>query len=230
MPSPAERLEQPAEGPADARHREPAPAPAFRYPAFISYSHRDKAEAAWLHRALERFRMPRRLVGRVTPIGPVPERLAPVFRDRDELPASGDLGSELTAALAASRAPIVIASPAAAASRWVNAEILAYRRLHGWAGVLALVVNGEANARDPARKALPPALRFELDPGGQPGMPAVEPVAADLRRAGDGRRLAFLKIVAGLTGLGFDTLVQREAQRRARRMTVVASAAGLGRP
>lgn len=226
MPSPAEQLAAPAEGPAKAR--EPEPAPAFRYAAFISYSHRDRAEAAWLHRALERFRMPRRLVGQETPLGPVPERIAPVFRDRDELPASGDLGAELTAALAASRALIVISSPAASASRWVNEEILAFKRLHGAARVLALVVDGEPNARDPAREALPPALRFELDPDGQLSTQPAEPVAADLRRAADGRRLAFLKIVAGLTGLGLDTLVQREAQRRARRMTVVASAAALG--
>ena len=30
-----------------------------RYRAFISYSHRDRAVTAWLHRALEGYRLPR---------------------------------------------------------------------------------------------------------------------------------------------------------------------------
>lgn len=74
-----------------------------RYGAFISYSHADQGVARWLHRALETYALPRGLVGRETPFGPAPRRLPPVFRDRDELPASGDLGQELRLALAAAR-------------------------------------------------------------------------------------------------------------------------------
>src|SRR5215471_14241860 len=59
--------------------------PEFRYRAFISYSHQDRAWADWLHRALETYRVPRRLVGRRTEIGIIPKRIAPVFRDREEL-------------------------------------------------------------------------------------------------------------------------------------------------
>jgi hypothetical protein len=55
----------------------------FKYEAFISYSHADARSAAWLHRALERYHVPRALVGRVTERGLVPARLYPVFRDRD---------------------------------------------------------------------------------------------------------------------------------------------------
>ena len=36
------------------------------YKAFISYSHADEAWARWLHRALEGYRVPRRLIGRET--------------------------------------------------------------------------------------------------------------------------------------------------------------------
>ena len=42
----------------------------------------------------------------------------------------------------------------------------------------------------------------------------VEPLAADARREGDGRERAFLKLVAGLLGIGYDALARREAQRR----------------
>ena len=52
-----------------------------------------------------------------------------------------------------------------------------------------------------------------------------EPLAADLRPHADGRRLGFLKLVAGLSGVGLDALVQRDAQRRLRRVTAVTAAA-----
>jgi tetratricopeptide (TPR) repeat protein len=54
-----------------------------------------------------------------------------------------------------------------------------------------------------------------------------EPIAADLRPQGDGERLAKLKIVAGLTGLKLDDIVQREGQRRTRRLTILATAASI---
>jgi len=72
----------------------------YRYRAFISYSHADRRWAEWLHRALETWPVPPRLVGRTTPAGTVPRRLAPVFRDRDELPSASDLNRKVNAALA----------------------------------------------------------------------------------------------------------------------------------
>jgi hypothetical protein len=47
-----------------------------------------------------------------------------------------------------------------------------------------------------------------------------EPAAADFRRIGDGK-LARLRLVAGLTGIGLDELVQRDAQRQLRRVTAI---------
>ncbi len=200
----------------------------YRYRAFISYSHRDRGSAAKLHRALESYRMPRKLVGLPGPLGPVPPRLTPIFRDRDELPASSDLGEQLTAALAASRVLVVLCSPAAAKSRWVNEEVLTFKRVHGEARVLAIVVAGEPEASSiPGREdeeCFPHALRYRLgDDGKLTDVPAV-PIAADLRPSADGERLALLKLIAGMTGLRLDDLVQREAQRRIRRLTVVAAA------
>ena len=57
----------------------------YKYFAFISYSHADERWSRWLHRALETYRVPRKLVGRRMENGTVPVRLQPVFRDRDEL-------------------------------------------------------------------------------------------------------------------------------------------------
>jgi len=194
-----------------------------RYAAFISYSHADTPTVRWLHHALETFRVPKALVGTPTPLGPAPRRLAPIFRDRDELPASGDLGTELRAALADAAFLIVICSPRSAQSHWVNEEILAFKRLHGDGRVLALIASGEPYSAD--NECFPPALRFKMGPGGVLTTEAAEPIAADIRPGKDGKRLAHLKLMAGLTGLKLDQLVQREAARRQRRLAYIASGA-----
>ncbi|TRW15243.1 tetratricopeptide repeat protein [Glacieibacterium frigidum] len=202
-----------------------------RYRAFISYSHRDKTVAAWLHRAIETYRIPRKLVGRETPVGPVPRRVAPIFRDRDELPASGDLGAELRSALENALFLVVICSPASAKSHWVNEEILAFKRLHGEHRVLALIASGTPYASltdTPDAECFPQALRFKLAPDGSLSDEAAEPIAADLREDADGKRLAKLKLIAGLTALKLDDLVRREAQRRLRRLLAVTVASLVG--
>jgi tetratricopeptide (TPR) repeat protein len=203
-----------------------------RYRAFLSYSHSDRARTAWLHRALETYHLPPRLTGAPTRFGPAPKRLTPIFRDRDELAASGDLGGELKAALQASMFLIVICSPAAAASRWVNEEVLSFKRLHGEDRVLALIVGGEPYASGKVGRELeecfPRALRFQLGPDGELSDVPAEPIAADMRPGGDGRRLAKLKLIAGLVALPLADLVQREEQRRMRRLIAVAAAASAG--
>ena len=90
-----------------------------RYWASISYSHKDAAFGRRLHRKLESYVLPRRLSGAQA----LPRRLVPIFRDRDELPAAGDLSTEVRAALAQSRSLIVVCSPQAAASQWVHREV-----------------------------------------------------------------------------------------------------------
>ncbi|HEV2650190.1 MAG TPA: hypothetical protein VGU69_02950, partial [Rhizomicrobium sp.] len=71
----------------------------FKYRAFISYSHRDKKWADWLHRALETYRVPKALVGKVGRDGPIPAKIFPVYRDRAETPAVADLQAYVQAAL-----------------------------------------------------------------------------------------------------------------------------------
>lgn len=194
-----------------------------RYSAFISYSHADTSVARWLHHALETYRIPKKLVGVETPLGPAERRLKPIFRDRDELPASGDLGTELRAALADAAFLIVLCSPRSAKSQWVNEEVLAFKRLHGDSRVLALIIAGEPG--DPSQECFPPALRFKMGVQGVLLTEPSEPIAADMRPGKDGRRLAQMKLLAGLTGLKLDQLVRRDAARRQRRLVWIASAA-----
>lgn len=185
-----------------------------RYTAFLSYSHKDAAAAGKLHRRLETYRMPKRLVGTETPRGKVPERLSPIFRDRDELPAATDLSETVKQALDESGALIILCSPHAAGSLWVAEEIRVFRELHPDRPILAAVLEA-----DPPH-CFPPVLR-EF---GQDGT-WHEPLATDLRRHCDGPRLGLLKLVAGITGVGLDALVQRDAQRKIRRITAITAAA-----
>ncbi|HEY0082231.1 MAG TPA: toll/interleukin-1 receptor domain-containing protein [Pyrinomonadaceae bacterium] len=191
----------------------------YKYWAFISYSHSDEQWAQWLHKELETYRVPRRLVGRANAFGAVPRRIFPVFRDREELPGAFDLGSNLTDALRLSRNLIVICSPRSATSHWVNEEIKLYKSMGRGDRVLCLIVDGEPNATDRPDLGLaecfPPALRFRVGADGQLTDVRTEPIAADARKGKDGRENAKLKLLAGVLGVSFDELKQRE-QRRVR--------------
>jgi tetratricopeptide (TPR) repeat protein len=203
-----------------------------RYWAYLSYSHRDEADAKWLHEVLEKFTVPPGLVGRQAAHGPIPKSFAPIFRDRQELAASSDLGGEIRQALARSRFLIVLCSPAAAASHWTNEEIATFKRLHPDRRILAAIVAGEPWASlMPGREAeecFPPALRTHFDSRGRPTKKRDEPIAADLREGRDGRRMGMLKVAAGMLGVGLDDLVQRDAQRRQKRLKYIAAASLAG--
>ena len=203
-----------------------------RYYAFLSYSHKDKELADWLHRELERFRVPHSLAGKLTANGVVPRRLSPVFRDQQDLSAGADLAEEIKAALAASQFLVVLCSPTAAKSRWTNQEIESFKRTRPEGCVLAAVVAGEPFASDiPGREdeeCFPPALRYKYDRRGHQTAKRAEPLAADFREHREGRRIAFLKLVAGMLGVGLDELVQRDTTRRQRRLAYLAAASLAG--
>ncbi len=189
----------------------------MRYSAFISYSHLDKRWAAWLHRSIETYRLPKSVRGRPGPFGPIAAKLPPVFRDREELSAAADLGGALNAALAQSETLIVICSPHSAGSRWVNEEIRQFISLGRGARIFCLITAGESGPT--ATAYMPPAL---LE-GGRP-----EPLAADVRKGKDGAGPAKLKLIAGILGLSYDELRHREASRHQQRLTAIAAASVAG--
>lgn len=117
-----------------------------------------------------------------------------------------------------SRYLVVICSPDSANSRWVEEEIRLFTKLNGRDRTIGLIARGLPNASDKgdnANECFPSALRFDWANGGPPA--CVEPIAADMRPEGDGKERAFLKIVAGLLGVGFDDLYQREKRRQRQR-------------
>ena len=193
----------------------------FKYWALISYSHADAKWADWLHTALETYRVPTRLVRKAQPRGAVPKRIFPVFRDREELASSSSLNENIQKGLRLSRSLVVICSPRSAHSRWVNEEVKLYKSSGREDRVFCLIVDGEPNA--PAGSGMvecfPKAVRFHLGRDGEISNEAAEPIAADAREGKDGRRNALLKLIAGIIGVPFDELRQRERQRQIRKRT-----------
>ncbi|MFZ2006869.1 MAG: toll/interleukin-1 receptor domain-containing protein, partial [Stellaceae bacterium] len=160
----------------------------LKYRAFLSYSHRDSAAAKRVHSRLEGFRVDKDLVGRDTAMGPVPRQLRPIFRDRHDFDAGGELATQTVAALDQAAALILLASPASAASKPVNEEVRLFRERHPDRPLIPLLLDGEPGSA--TRECFPPTLRE-----------AGDVLAADLREMGDGLDLALAKVVARLLGL-----------------------------
>jgi len=186
-----------------------------RYKAYISYSHKDEPWAAWLHRALESYRVPRNLVGKKTSVGEVPARIRPVFRDREDLSSATDLEETVKQALADAENLIVVCSPYAANSHWVKEEIRYFASIGRANQIFCIIVGGEPAADGSVSSCFSSAL---AEIGLQ------EPLAADVRKWADGKHVAKLKLIAGLLGLRLDELRQRDSQRRHKRQVFI----GLG--
>jgi MTH538 TIR-like domain (DUF1863) len=194
------------------------PDAAPRYSAFISYRHvpPDRDVARWLHGALETYRVPRAVLQ-----GGASARLGRVFRDEEELAASPDLSARIDAALSRADALVVLCSPRTPASRWVDAEVRRFAvgadGASGVSRIFALLLEGEPNESFPAALA-------EL--GREPLAADLRPLPGESRR--EARRRALLKLVAGLLGVEYDTLRQRDDERRRRRLVWTATAASIG--
>ena len=183
----------------------------YRYKAFISYSHTDEKWAKWLHKCLETYRVPKHIVRKHALES---NRLIPIFRDRDEFASSGDLSATIHRALADSENMIVICSPEAAASRWVNQEIKQFKQMGKEDRVFCLLLG------DPA-ESFPSAALVDVDGDGYATSEESEPLAADIGPEGDGKQAAKMKIIAGLLSVGFDELRQAEHRRRIKQMTTI---------
>ena len=187
----------------------------IKYRAFLSYSHRDAAWAKWLHRALEGYRIDRDLVGRETAQGPVPKTLRPIFRDREDFSAGHSLNEQTIAALQSSQFLVVVCSPNAAQSQYVNEEIRGFKARGGEARVVPIIFDGEPG--DARTECFPAALRFKVDSDGSLCDVREEPIAADARPHGDGKEIAKQKVVAALLGIGLDEIMRRAERARKRR-------------
>jgi tetratricopeptide (TPR) repeat protein len=200
----------------------------FKYRAFITYAHKDEEKARWLRKKLEDFKVPKHLIGQSSSFGPIPSRLYPIFRDRDELAGAAQLGPLIEQALDDSSHLIVLCSPHAVQSRWVNEEIRMFKAMGKGDRVLCLVLDGEPMVEDSKgdakKECIPLAARRLINREGEITDQKHEPAAADLRESADGEKNSLLKLVAGLIGVGLDELKQRDLLARQKRLVRIAVA------
>ena len=194
----------------------------IHYKAFISYSHQDEKFATWLHKKLETYKVPKELQEDYPEL---PKKLFPLFRDREELSTSSDLGTEILKALQHSEYLIVICSPNSAKSQWVNQEIIDFKKIHGEKKIHAIIIDGEPHAKDSDKfdddlECFPEALKYKVNEDGNLTNIHNEPIAGDLRKGKDGKELGKLKLIAGLLGVKFDELNRREEKRNKRKRLV----------
>ena len=191
----------------------------LKYRAFLSYAHADMTWGRWLHKNLEAFRIDKDLVGRATPMGPVPQNLRPIFRDCEDFSGGHTLTDATIAALDASAALIVLCSLTAATRPAVNEEVRLFRTRHPGRPVIPVIIDGTYPDN------FPPALRVELAPDGTLTDRAITFLAPDLRETGDGKSLALAKTVATLIGVAPDDIRKRQAIADARRIKFASAVA-----
>lgn len=167
----------------------------YKYYAFISYKSEDVEWAIWLQHELEHYHLPSSFNGRED----IQQALRPVFRDLDELSA-GNLPEQIKQALKDSKNLIVICSPQSSKSKWVNDEVKTFISLGRINNIFPFIVEGKSPA-----DFYPEVLRQLPDKD--------ERLGGDVRLSG--RDAAFVKIVAGMLGLPFDSLWQRYEKEKA---------------
>jgi WD40 repeat protein len=185
------------------------PSVAPSYDAFISYSRRDIAFARALERTLSRYRPPRDLA--------VPQRPLRIFRDEQDFTGS-DYVIAIRRHLTAANRLIVVCSPAARASRYVNEEIGLFGSARGSDAIVPLLIEGLANneaaPEREAEQAFPDALVSALSMPLAVDYRGYDPQHPRIDRGGfEG---PWHKLLADLYGLPRDQIEQREKTRRAR--------------
>ena len=183
-----------------------------QYYAFISYKREDKRDAKRLQHQLEYYRLPNQL-RRDNP--DLPEYVRPIFRDMTDLEV-GELSTLIHEALEHSHYLIVVCSPRAAKSKWVNDEVEYFISLGKQDKIIPYIIEGVPHADDPSEECYPPAL-LKLSK-------EKELLGANINEVG--KEAAGIRVVAKMFGIRFDTLYQRyqREQKRKRRVIVIAIA------
>lgn len=190
----------------------------LEYDLFLSYSHQDESFAERLEKSLR---------GYVPPLGSgLPRRRLRVFRDKSE--ARGvQLSEELSRALTRSRKLVVICSPAARESRWVNQEIQTFVAARDGGTVIPILAAGlpssESIERErPADSAFPPSLLSALT--GEPWAPDFRRVVAAGKKVRS-ERSAWYHLLASIYEVSREEIERRERRRTLFRSAVASASA-----
>lgn len=172
----------------------------YRYKAFISYNHRDKKFAKYLHAKLESYSS---LSGRASN-GKKP--LYPIFLDENELRAGATLSGAIQDAIKSSEFLIIICSKNSVKSPWVKAELSLMRSIHANPRIIGVIPNKHGD-------------ETHIDAIFGKGS---EHLGADFRR-GNNKYLQLSKIAATMSNVDLDTLYKRENRRKNKQMLFMGS-------
>lgn len=185
----------------------------FDYIAFISYAKEDERRARWLQRKLEHYHLPTRVREKRPDL---PKFVRPIFRDATDF-GGGLLTRAIKDGLESSGHLIVICSPAAARSVWVDKEVQAFIDLGGKDRIIPFIVEGVPFAEDPDQEAFPPTIQALAGNDELLGISTGEA----------GQEVAAVKVVSCLFGLRFDHLWQRHLREKRKRCVLASAFAGL---
>jgi TIR domain/WD domain, G-beta repeat len=192
----------------------------YRNDAFISYSRRDRSFAVLLEKALEAYSPPRGLA--------LPSRALQVFRDESDF-TGVEYHESVSKHLSNSAKLIVLCSPHARASEYVNDEIRRFVQSRGAGNVVPVLVSGKANneagPEQEGEMAFPQALVEAMK------MPlAVSYLDFDPARNSVSKGVFYgpwCTLLANLYGVSRSEIEQRETRRRARRLRTIVSVVGI---
>jgi len=175
-----------------------------KYFAFISYSRKDNSDpgkewATWLQKEIESFNVPKELIGTNSDLlEKIPERIAPVFRDTNDLLPSFSLKKALEENLKKSLALIVICSPNSASSKYVAEEIDFFKKYGHGNTIIPVIISGEPNASwskitrikgfTSSDECFPEPLQFEYDDYGNLTEKRRDILGVDFRIQIDGQK------------------------------------------
>src|SRR6516162_2122581 len=195
---------------------ESATGPPAIHDAFISYSRRNEQFADCLEKALENFAPPKGLRA--------PHRRLEIFRDKQDFTGT-EYHRSLEKHLQSSASLIVICSPEAAGSVYVNDEVRNFTRLRGPGRIIPILLaglpNNEAKLGQDDQKAFPPALCEVM----------AMPLAADFRGFVPGKnkisrppyRDSWYTVLANLFDVPRAEIEERDRKRRVRERRIAAS-------
>ena len=181
-----------------------------KYFAFISYSHKDAVFTGRLHRKLESYN-----ISSVFETDNKKQKLYPVCRDETAF-STGDLSSIIKEKLTESKKLIVVCTEASAQSKYVCEEVSFFAENFGKENIIPVIC--EKYSSEEERIAMLPGILKNS---------ASE--ILDIYRYEDNYRQMFLKIVAGVLDISYETVAKRDTQMMKKRIMLrcIASIAAL---
>lgn len=191
----------------------------YKYFAFISFQSGDAQEAVRLQHAIERYRLPAVLCKQDSSI---PRRIKPLYCYINDMHAGEELMLELKSRMEQSRYLIVVCSPRAAQSAYINSGIDYFVSLGRRDSIIPIIVDGIPYSGNEATECFPEALKRHFPKHSDP-LKDHSILGINIHEAGIGSRRkaydrAMLMVVARILQLDFDGLLLRDQQRRRRRI------------